>query len=429
MLIESTCPNEQPVIQLLRRAVSAVAADDVDVETGFFEKAPFFRHHDANGTALRRPGHVAGHLVLRRRMLRADQNSNGRQHGSTQSSASIQQLDSICKRCMQSLRESMVRFGARAVVLLAITVIVGSRRAFEIQTEFPVIEVRKIGHATFETPDLEKAIAYYTLVNGLTLAGKDKGRAFLASKTGLLTVQLEQGQQARCTRLSFELAPDADFTAIRKQLFDEGIACEERRESSLGIPKLLSFSDPKGTVIELYSEWSYVGAQRDCVGIGPLKLGHVAFFVPDPNSIAQFYQRVLGFRVSDWLEDFFVFLRCNPDHHSINFLRGDRVRMHHIAFELRDVAHIANACDLLAASKIPLVWGPLRFGPGHNIAAFHRDHDGQLVEFYTELDQMKDETLGYFDPRPWHRDKPQRPKRWRLQDDPTWGPPPPADFM
>jgi catechol 2,3-dioxygenase-like lactoylglutathione lyase family enzyme len=309
------------------------------------------------------------------------------------------------------------------------TVMVGSRRAFEIQTEFPVIEVRKIGHATFETPDLEKAIAYYTLVNGLTLAGKDKGRAFLASKTGLLTVQLEQGQQARCTRLSFELAPDADFTAIRKQLFDEGIACEERRESSLGIPKLLSFSDPKGTVIELYSEWSYVGAQRDCVGIGPLKLGHVAFFVPDPNSIAQFYQRVLGFRVSDWLEDFFVFLRCNPDHHSINFLRGDRVRMHHIAFELRDVAHIANACDLLAASKIPLVWGPLRFGPGHNIAAFHRDHDGQLVEFYTELDQMKDETLGYFDPRPWHRDKPQRPKRWRLQDDPTWGPPPPADFM
>lgn len=428
MLIESTCPNEQPVIQLLRRAVSAVAADDVDVETGFFEKAPFFRHHDANGTALRRPGHVAGHLVLPQDAARRSefQRSPARHHAvlcvHSATGFYLQTLYAIIAGVNGPLwRPSRCFVGD--------TVMVGSRRAFEIQTEFPVIEVRKIGHATFETPDLEKAIAYYTLVNGLTLAGKDKGRAFLASKTGLLTVQLEQGQQARCTRLSFELAPDADFTAIRKQLFDEGIACEERRGSSLGIPKLLSFSDPKGTVIELYSEWSYVGAQRDSVGIGPLKLGHVAFFVPDPNSIAQFYQRVLGFRVSDWLEDFFVFLRCNPDHHSINFLRGDRVRMHHIAFELRDVAHIANACDLLAASKIPLVWGPLRFGPGHNIAAFHRDHDGQLVEFYTELDQMKDETLGYFDPRPWHRDKPQRPKRWRLQDDPTWGPLPPADFM
>ena len=25
---------------------------------------------------------------------------------------------------------------------------------------------------------------------------------------------------------------------------------------------------------------------------------------------------------------------------------------------------------------------------------------------------MKDEALGYFDPRPWHQDRPQRPKVW-----------------
>ena len=25
---------------------------------------------------------------------------------------------------------------------------------------------------------------------------------------------------------------------------------------------------------------------------------------------------------------------------------------------------------------------------------------------------MKDESLGYFDPRPWHQDRPQRPKVW-----------------
>ena len=292
-----------------------------------------------------------------------------------------------------------------------------------------MINIRKIGHATFETPDLQKAIDYYTLVNGLTLVAREKGRAYLATKTGLLSIQLEQGQRAHCTRLSFELAPDADFAEIRKQLSSEQIASEDCRERSPGIPKMLTFSDPKGTIIELYSEWSYVGTQRESVGVGPLKLGHVAFFVSDPNAIAQFYQRILGFRVSDWIEDFFVFLRCNPDHHSINFLKGDTVRMHHIAFELKDVSHISNACDLLARSKIPLVWGPLQFGPGHNIATFHRDQDGQLIEFYVELDQLKDETLGYFDPRPWHRDKPQRPKTWNRKDDPIWGPPPPANFM
>jgi catechol 2,3-dioxygenase-like lactoylglutathione lyase family enzyme len=292
-----------------------------------------------------------------------------------------------------------------------------------------MIKVRKLGHATFETPDLQKAIDYYTQVNGLTLAHREATRAFLATRTGLLSVQLEHGAQARCTKLAFEVAPDTDFADIRKQLSNEGIRHEERREPSPGIPKVISFLDPKGTAIELYSEWSYVGVAQDGPGIGPLKLGHVAFFVPDPDAIAQFYHRVLGFRVSDWLEDFFVFMRCSPDHHSVNFLRGDRVRMHHIAFELKDVAHVSNSCDLLARSKIPLVWGPLRFGPGHNIAAFHRDHDGQLVELFTDLDQMKDEALGYFDPRPWHRDKPQRPKTWQLKDDPIWGPPPPPDFL
>jgi catechol 2,3-dioxygenase-like lactoylglutathione lyase family enzyme len=54
-----------------------------------------------------------------------------------------------------------------------------------------MIKVRKIGHATFETTDLEKAVEYYTQVNGLALAVREKNRAFLATRTGVLSVQLE----------------------------------------------------------------------------------------------------------------------------------------------------------------------------------------------------------------------------------------------
>jgi len=35
---------------------------------------------------------------------------------------------------------------------------------------------------------------------------------------------------------------------------------------------------------------------------------------------------------------------------------------------------------------------------------------GQIVELFTELDKMLDETLGHFDARPWHRDRPQVPR-------------------
>jgi hypothetical protein len=39
-----------------------------------------------------------------------------------------------------------------------------------------------------------------------------------------------------------------------------------------------------------------------------------------------------------------------------------------------------------------------------------------IVELYAELDQIKSEALGYFDPRPWHVDRPQRPKAWKRED-------------
>jgi len=293
-----------------------------------------------------------------------------------------------------------------------------------------MIKLLRIGHATFETPDLAKAVDYYTQVAGLALAGRETGRAFLATKIGQLAIELQEGAQARCSKLSFEVAPNADFADLQKNLSGHGVKSELRSDSVPGQPKVLTFQDPKGTTIELFNQWSYLGNQEQVVGVGPLKLGHVAFTVPDPKATADFYAQVLGFRMSDWIGDFFVFMRCNADHHTVNFIAGKSNNMHHIAFELRDFSHLQNACDLLGQKNIPINWGPVRLGPGHNVAAFHRNHDDWVVEFYAELDQMKDEELGYFEPRPWHRDRPQRPKVWEShQVAYIWGPPPTPDFM
>jgi catechol 2,3-dioxygenase-like lactoylglutathione lyase family enzyme len=293
-----------------------------------------------------------------------------------------------------------------------------------------MIKVLRIGHATFETPDLAKAIEHYTQVIGLSLVGRQDKRAFLATRIGQLAIELHEGGMARCRKLSFEVAAHSDFSDLKKALQSHGITAEERSNSVPGLPKVLSFADPKGTEIELFREWSYLGNHEQVVGVGALKLGHVAFVTPDPKLMTKFYGEVLGFRISDWIGDFFVFMRCNADHHSVNFIWGKTVKMHHIAYELRDFSHLQTACDLFGERKIPIIWGPVRLGPGHNVAAFHRDHDDWVVEFYAELDQMKDEELGYFDPRPWHHDRPQRPKVWDADKVAyMWGPPPTPDFM
>mgnify|MGYP001546793166 CR=1 FL=1 len=64
------------------------------------------------------------------------------------------------------------------------------------------------------------------------------------------------------------------------------------------------------------------------------------------------------------------------------------------------------------SKKIHIIWGPGRPIIGPNIFIYHRNPDRHIIECYTSLDQMKDEALGYFEPRPWHQDQPQRPKVW-----------------
>jgi hypothetical protein len=83
-----------------------------------------------------------------------------------------------------------------------------------------------------------------------------------------------------------------------------------------------------------------------------------------------------------------------------------------VAFELRGAAHVIASCEVLAANRIMTIWGPLRHGPSHNMATYHRNPDNLVMELFSELDRMSDEGLGYFDPKPWHRARPQRPRVW-----------------
>ncbi len=275
-----------------------------------------------------------------------------------------------------------------------------------------MIQVRRLGHATLTTPDLERAIAYYGEIVGLTVVAREEHRAFLATRQGLEAIALERGDPNALKRLSFQIAPGSDLGAAAHALAEHGVRAERRSGISPGVAEAIAFTDPKGTEIEIFAEYVFADEDPRPAGITPLKLGHVAYRVRDVQAIVRFYTKVLGLRVSDWRDDTFAFLRCGPDHHSVNFVVDETPQLHHIAFEVKDWAEIQRGCEWLARNGVRLVWGPGRHIIGHNIAIYHRNADKVRVEFFTEMDQMKDESLGYFDPRPWHQDRPQRPKVW-----------------
>jgi catechol 2,3-dioxygenase-like lactoylglutathione lyase family enzyme len=275
-----------------------------------------------------------------------------------------------------------------------------------------MIEVKRLGHATFKTRDLARQIDYWTQVMGLTLLERGKDRALLATKYGEEAIGLESGDSGELLRVAFQVAPGRDLTELQKGLAAAGVTSELRSDISPGVRQAITFLDPKGTLIEIYSDYRFAERDRTEQGVMPLKFGHIAYRFPDVQKLTSFYTDILGFKVSDWMGDHFSFLRCSPDHHTVNFARYEEARLHHIAFEVRDMAEVQRACDYLARNGIQLVWGPIRHVVGHNIAAYHRNPDDQRVELFAEMDLMRDEELGYFEPRPWHQDFPQRPKVW-----------------
>jgi catechol-2,3-dioxygenase len=287
-----------------------------------------------------------------------------------------------------------------------------------------IARLSRLRHATFLSPDPDRLVDYYENVIGLGLIARDPSRICLANDSEQLSLVVERGEKASLQRIAFEISPDADFPALCRAFADAGMRAELRGDALPGISQTLVLTDPEGTEFELVSGWTPTPAKQRIGGAAVVKLGHIALCTPDPLAASRFGADVMGLRVSDWIEDRFVFMRSGFEHHTLNFARGPERRLHHIAFELRGAAHMQETCDLLARLKHNVLWGPVRHGPGHNIAIYHRNPDGHLVELFYDMDWMIDEDLGYFDPRPWHRDRPQRPKVWVGLPRDIWGLPP-----
>lgn len=286
-----------------------------------------------------------------------------------------------------------------------------------------------LGSITLSTTDLAKLEEHYTEVLGLSVVGRGKDQVVLADRCGQEAIVLRSDSAAYCDQIALQAPSEEGLKRLVHNLRREGVSLEIRRDVTPGIAKAFAFRDVKGTEVLLFTGRAPTLAAAGEHGIGVLKLGHVAFSTPDVTAACKFYGDNLGFRVSDWIEDFFVFLRCGPDHHTLNLLRGSRTFMHHMAFELKDWSHFLTACDTLGRHKKPIIWGPGRHTVGHNLFVYYRDPDDHVIELYAELDQMKDEEMGAFEPRPWHGRQTMRPQVWSKEAGlPMWGTPPTPDF-
>lgn len=148
------------------------------------------------------------------------------------------------------------------------------------------------------------------------------------------------------------------------------------------------FFSPDGLPFEISSDVARGGSRPMARWDGvPVKISHIVLHSPDHKAMAQFFTDVLGFRVSDWLGDFMVFLRCNSAHHRIALLPGPAC-LNHVAYDMLTVDDMMRGASRLKKRGTAMRWGPGRHTAGNNTFSYFTTPNGFAVEYTAELEEV-----------------------------------------
>jgi catechol 2,3-dioxygenase-like lactoylglutathione lyase family enzyme len=152
--------------------------------------------------------------------------------------------------------------------------------------------------------------------------------------------------------------------------------------------------------------------------VRPRKLGHVVVGSTDQQASQDFFQKGLGFKVSDTVPGLAAFMRCSTDHHNVLVQQAPVAYLHHTSWQVDDVDEVGRgASAMLAADPGRHVWGLGRHYVGSNFFWYLRDPAGNFSEYYSDLDCIVDDAL--WQPGVWEGARGLY----------SWGPPPPPSFL
>jgi catechol 2,3-dioxygenase-like lactoylglutathione lyase family enzyme len=275
-----------------------------------------------------------------------------------------------------------------------------------------MVSIRRLRHIGVNLPDTRDSVRFYEDIWGLRTVDDHNGAVYLRGKGREHHVlALYPAERRGINHISFALDSAAEVDAAMAGLTEQGVRILEqpRQSEEPGGGYGMRFVDPDGRVIELSAEVDELKPGEWSGGVNPQKVTHVVLNTPNIDGLCDFYTRVLGFRVSDWSEHQMVFLRCNPDHHSIAFNRESHASLNHVAYELGSMDEVMRGIGNVRKQGPRQMWGPGRHGPGNNVFAYFQDADGFVCEYTSDVQQIVDEAS--WKPQVWQR-TPELMDRW-----------------
>ena len=217
--------------------------------------------------------------------------------------------------------------------------------------------IEALGYLGIGSPKLDDWVDF--AVKGLGLQQVDRGggtRAFRMDDRKQRLV-IDSSLPNREQFFGWEVRDAAALDALAGKLEAAGVAVKPGTSALADqrcVAGLIPFNDPAGNHLEAFHGGQVADTPfkpgRDISGFrtGAGGMGHVLLMVPDVEAALNFYQGLLGFRISDFIRGPVTayFTHVNERHHSLALVAGPKRLMHHMMMELYSFDDVGQGYDL-----------------------------------------------------------------------------------
>jgi catechol-2,3-dioxygenase len=253
----------------------------------------------------------------------------------------------------------------------------------------------QVHHARLAVTDVDEAASRWGRLFGLTRADVD-GAVLLRCAYEDFCLELRQTDgPGHVEHVAYELRSGVSLDEASARVAEAGAEPERVDVPVRGAG--VRVADPDGNAIVLVER--VIGEDRvpavarftdELPAFHPRRLQHFNYLTADVPRLADFYERALGMRVSDWIGDGAVWLHADRDHHVVAFLDKGYAHIHHLAFELVDWGEMRVALDHLAQHRHPIAWGPGRHTMAQNLFAYCRiAQEDVFVELFADMERLE----------------------------------------
>ena len=245
--------------------------------------------------------------------------------------------------------------------------------------------------AEIGVPDVVAAEKFYTDTWLLTVAARSATTVYLRG-TGaahhLLSLTRSEQPELLAVTLNSPSRKEVDALAQSVPAHGGSILRAPGAITEPGGGYGISFRDPQGRIIRAICEDAR-HADAAVVRERPERLAHVVMNSHDTPAAQAFYEKALGFRLSDRTR-IMAFMRCNTDHHNIALADADNDCLNHIAFVMPDLDSVMKGGGRMKDAGHAIQWGPGRHGPGNNLFNYFLGPFDFAIEYTAEVAQVDD---------------------------------------